>query len=551
MENISTDIQGYFDSLSNFDGEHFSGKAFTALADSVGCCRIEHLIYSSGSLERQNIVYVTQDEHESEYYELSKDLSDDKRGITRFYFKKFFPGLTDDQQKQQFRFFSSSVNLVLSYWYLEHAVEKLKYYNREMGIPNLNYYAKKFNEYIAKGTASSYLCALINIKGSARFNHFFGSNLASSAFSDFAKKLYAFADSNLGEYATHMGGDNFVAVFRKERLEDLKKFLSSININANYNGDSIVYTLSARAGIVMYDDTYPQAMALITDCMQALGTARKSGEDVVIFSGHIASEKVTHKEYTNAIRDALEKKKFLVYFQPMFSTGDEVTVFAAEALARWIHNGEICMPQEFINTATESGLMTKIDFYVLDTVCRKVKEWLDKGFDVVPVTCNFSNLNLINEGLADEIISVIDSHGIDHKYIGVEFNEPNNRHELLQLKKCTKKLKETGVIITIDNFGSGLTTLRLLQEVELDFVKINRNVITSDDERGMIILENMITLADKLGYTVICDGAHEEEDIKRLIQCGCKHFQSFFYEKPLTERFFEKRLKDRIITRRQ
>ena len=550
MESITTDIQGFFDSLDGFNGEHFTGDAFSSLADAVGCCRIEHLIYSSGTLERQNIVYVTQDEHKDEYYELTKDLSDEKRALTRFYFKKFFPGHTDDQ-KELFRLFSGSINLTLSYWYLERAANRLKYYNLETGIPNLHFFAKRFNGYMAAGTASQYMCALVNIKGSARINHFFGSSLASNAFTDFGNKLCAFADDELGEFVTHMGGDNFVAVFKKDRLDELKQFLSNIKISARHNGDSIVYTLSARAGIVMFDDSYMHAMAMITDCMQALGVARKTGEDVVVFSGHIASENGTHKEYTDAIRDALDKKKFLVYFQPIVSEGDNVTLFAAEALARWIHNGNICMPQDFINTASETGLMTKIDFYVLDTVCGKITEWLDQGLEVVPVTCNFSNRNLINEGLADEIISVIDSHGVDHKYIGIEFNEPNNRDELIQLKKCTDKLKETGIVIAIDNFGSGLTTLKLLQEVQIDYVKINRNVITSDDDRGISIFENLIALADRLGYTVICDGAHDEADIKRLIQCGCKHFQSFFYSKPLAERFYEKQMKDKVITRRQ
>ena len=550
MECNSTDIQGFFDSLNEFNGEHFTGEAFTSLADSVGCCRIEHLIYSSGTLERQNIVYVTPEEHKDDYYELSKDLSDDKRGFARFYFKKFVPEYTD-AQKEQFRLFTSSVALVLSYSYLERAVNRLKYYNLETGIPNLHYFSKKFNGYIANGIAGSYLCALVNIKGSARINHFFGSNLASNAFTDFGNKLCSFANEDLGEFVSHMGGDNFVAIIKIERLEDLKQLLSSIKINAKHNGDSIVYTLSARAGIVMYDDTYMYAMAMITDCMQALGVARKTGEDVVVYSGYIASEKGSHKEYADAIKEAIDKKKFLVYFQPIVSEGENVTVFAAEALARWIHNGNICMPQDFINTASETGLMTKIDFYVLDTVCAKIAEWLEQGLEVVPVTCNFSNRNLVNEGLADEIIKVIDSHGIDHKYIGIEFNEPNFREELTQLKKCTDRLKETGIVIAIDNFGSGVNTLRLLQEVQTDYVKINRNVITSDDERGMIILENLISLADRLGYTVICDGAHEEADIQRLIQCGCRHFQSFFYEKPLAERFYERCLKDKVIIRRQ
>ena len=550
MECNSTDIQGFFDSLNEFNGAHFTGEAFTSLADSVGCCRIEHLIYSSGTLERQNIVYVTPEEHKDDYYELSKDLSDAKRGFARFYFKKFVPEYTD-AQKEQFRLFTGSVALVLSYSYLERAVNRLKYYNLETGIPNLHYFSKKFNGYIANGSAGSYLCALVNIKGSARINHFFGSSLASSAFTDFGNKLCTFANEEQGEFVSHMGGDNFVAVIKKERLDDLKQLLSSIKINAKHNGDSIVYTLSARAGIVMYDDTYMYAMAMITDCMQALGVARKTGEDVVVYSGYIASEKGSHKEYADAIREAIDKKKFLVYFQPIVSEGENVTVFAAEALARWIHNGNICMPQDFINTASETGLMTKIDFYVLDTVCAKIAEWLEQGLEVVPVTCNFSNRNLVNEGLADEIIKVIDSHGIDHKYIGIEFNEPNFREELTQLKKCTDRLKETGIVIAIDNFGSGVNTFRLLQEIQIDYVKINRNVITSDDERGMIILENLISLADRLGYTVICDGAHEEADIQRLIQCGCKHFQSFFYEKPLAERFYERRLKDKVIIRRQ
>ena len=183
-----------------------------------------------------------------------------------------------------------------------------------------------------------------------------------------------------------MGGDNFVAVFRKERLNDIKTFLNGVKINARFRDESIVYTLAARSGIVKYDDSYMYAMAMITDCMQALSAARKVGEDHVVFEGHIASEKISNKEYTNAIREALDNKKFLVYFQPVISDVEEdVTLFAAEALARWIHNGNICMPQDFINAASETGLMTKIDFYVLDNVCAKVKEWLDQGLeDPVP-----------------------------------------------------------------------------------------------------------------------------------------------------------------------
>ena len=174
MESITTDIQRFFDTLDAFDGEHFTGEAFTSAADSVGCCRIEHLIYSSGTLERQNNVYVTADEHQSEYFEISKDLSDAQKGFTRFYFKKFFPGLSDDL-KPQFKLFSTSVSVTLSYRYLEQAVTKLKYYNQETGLPNLHYYAKIFNGYIAEGTAGNYIVALVNIKGSARINHFFGS----------------------------------------------------------------------------------------------------------------------------------------------------------------------------------------------------------------------------------------------------------------------------------------------------------------------------------------------------------------------------------------
>ena len=146
------------------------------------------------------------------------------------------------------------------------------------------------------------------------------------------------------------------------------------------------------------------------------------------------------KNQNNAekLSKALNENKFLIYYQPVINLEDQPSLYAAEALARLPFEGKIISPQEFITLATDSGIVTKIDFFVLENVCRNLKAWKEQGLSLVPITVNFSGRNLFNNSIADNIIEVIDKYGIDHNLVGIEFSEPDFTQRMPVLKEVVQ-----------------------------------------------------------------------------------------------------------------
>ena len=277
------------------------------------------------------------------------------------------------------------------------------------------------------------------------------------------------------------------------------------------------------------------------ECSQAFSYSKKNNVDIVYYSDAINE---SNHNNTETLTRALNENKFLIYYQPVISFEDKPCLHAAEALARWPLDGKIIAPQEFITLATDSGIVTKIDFYVLENVCKNIKSWQEQGLSIVPITVNFSGRHLFNAAIADNILEVVDRYGVDHKLIGIEFSEPDFTQRMPVLKDVSHTLSEAGILVTLDKFSTGQSTLTLLHDMEASYVKIDADRFDPEDPRGRIIANDMINLANILGYKVICEGVESQKQADDLMMCGCNLFQSFYYDKPLSERFFVNRLQN-------
>ena len=423
----------------------------------------------------------------------------------------------------------------------------MRYINPDTGLHNLNYYHKELRKILASEDRFLFSCAFISLKGFNQLNRFFGSDITGKAIKMFAQKLEEFVNEDSGEFAVHVGGDNFVVVIHSTKIESLKSFLSAVQVTLESDGESFSHIVSARAGITNIMPRHVNSNDVLGECSITLQIARRGTEDFVMFSEMDAAHD-NQKNIAKTISRAVDENKFLIYYQPVVATEGRPTLFEAEALARWPRDGRITAPDEFINYARNSGIVTKIDFHVLGKVCEAVKAWSDAGYELVPLTCNFASKNLFNSSLASDIIDIIDSHGVDRKLIGIEFSEPDFKGGRRLLTNAAQELSEKGVKVTIDKFGLGRSSLDLLQDLKADYLKFDFGQLSLDDPRGSIIVKDMINLAEMLGFTVICKGVRTREDANELMLSGCTHFQSFIYDKPLSERFFERRLKNPLYT---
>lgn len=540
MGSGAPDIRDFFTVLDECVDCNFSESAkFTKYADYFSIAKIEDTEYINGNLISKNVDYIS-DHAGTEFFEVTLGNDETVRTVVRYTYKQFPPEPTPEQLSL-IPLFKNSIAGIIAVKRL--SVQYAYLYNNdiEFGMYNPNYLFSRFDDMFAKGTATKYSVAFINIKHVNQLNKYFGSDIAGSAIKMFGAKLNSIPNKEKGEFAVHLGGDNFVVVVLTQNLPELVSFIRAVPVSLSYGGDRFEHIFNCRAGITTIRPNHRFGNHVMGECSQAFSYSKQNNIDIVYYT-----EEINEKNHNNTetLTRALNENKFLIYYQPVISLEGEPTLQSAEALARWPLDGKIIAPQEFITLATDSGIVTKIDFFVLENVCKNIREWQTKGLDVVPISINFSGRNLVNAAIADDILEVIDKYDIDHSLIGIEFSEPDFTQSMPIIKDVTHTLTEAGVLVTLDKFSTGQSTLTILHDMEASYVKIDAGRFNSDDPKGRIIANEMIHLANSLGYKVICEGVESQKQADDLLSCGCNLFQSFIYDKPLSERFFVNRLEN-------
>lgn len=540
MGSGAPDIRDFFTVLDECVDCNFSESAkFTKYADYFSIAKIEDTEYINGNLISKNVDYIS-DHAGTEFFEVTLGNDETVRTVVRYTYKQFPPEPTPEQLSL-IPLFKNSIAGIIAVKRL--SVQYAYLYNNdiEFGMYNPNYLFSRFDDMFAKGTATKYSVAFINIKHVNQLNKYFGSDIAGSAIKMFGAKLNSIPNKEKGEFAVHLGGDNFVVVVLTQNLPELVSFIRAVPVSLSYGGDRFEHIFNCRAGITTIRPNHRFGNHVMGECSQAFSYSKQNNIDIVYYT-----EEINEKNHNNTetLTRALNENKFLIYYQPVISLEGEPALQSAEALARWPLDGKIIAPQEFITLATDSGIVTKIDFFVLENVCKNIREWQTKGLDVVPISINFSGRNLVNAAIADDILEVIDKYDIDHSLIGIEFSEPDFTQSMPIIKDVTHTLTEAGVLVTLDKFSTGQSTLTILHDMEASYVKIDAGRFNSDDPKGRIIANEMIHLANSLGYKVICEGVESQKQADDLLSCGCNLFQSFIYDKPLSERFFVNRLEN-------
>lgn len=538
MASGTPDIKAFFDTLDECVDCRFNDRFFK-YADYLSIAKIEDTQIISGRPVSKNVDFLS-DNVGQEFFEVTLGSPDSVITVIRFTYKQFPPQQTVEQLEFS-KIFRSAVANKIAVSRLSTQYSFLYNNDIEFGMYNHNFLRSKLEEIFSDGTAIRYSVAFINIKHVNQLNKYFGSDIAGSAIKHFGAKLNEFPDEGRGEYAIHLGGDNFIVILTTSRLPELEHFISSVPVMLTYGGDKFEHFFSCRAGITTIRSSHRFGSQVMGECSQALSYSKKKNIDIVYYSEEINEKNLNN---TETLTRALNENKFLIYYQPVISLKDKPHLHAAEALARCPLDGKIIAPQEFITLATDSGIVTKIDFYVLENVCRNIKSWQSQGIPLVPISVNFSGRHLFNASIASDILAVIDKYEVDHHLIGIEFSEPDFTQRVPILKDVTHTLSEAGILVTLDRFSTGQSTLTLLHDMEASYVKIAADRFDPEDERGRVITNDMINLANILGYNVICEGVTSQKQVDDLMMCGCSLYQSFFYDKPLSERFFVNRLQN-------
>ena len=335
----------------------------------------------------------------------------------------------------------------------------------------------------------------------------------------------------------------------EERIKKMTSELETINEDHKFNFwvgvDRIAANTestgkSARRRTVDIEKEYNNAGA-------ARATITGTDSAIVFFDDKMVEEQMWI-DWVNENQDkALEKEEFLVYYQPKYDPKTR-KLSGAEALIRWNSPTKgMVSPGKFIPLFETNGFITKIDHYMLTHVARDQRDWLDSGRKCVPVSVNVSRAHFIEEDLAEQIRDIVDEAGTPHDLIEIELTESAFFDDKNALITTIKKLKEYGFAVSMDDFGSGYSSLNSLKEMPLDVLKLDADFFRNDDgERGRIVVSEAINLAKKLSMRTVAEGVEEKEQVDFLAEEGCDLIQGFYFAKPMPKEEYEEKLGNEI-----
>ncbi len=249
------------------------------------------------------------------------------------------------------------------------------------------------------------------------------------------------------------------------------------------------------------------------------------------------------------IETALENFEFKAFYQPQY---DSVTgrLVSAEALARWIKpDGTIIPPNKFIPIAEKTNLILKIDWYILNEVCKFLKKRRDEKNRCVPIAVNFSRKHINESNFKKRLCKIVDSYNLPREFIEVELTESAIMRDSEAIIKIVSEIRNEGFNVAIDDFGSGLSSLSLVKDISANVLKIDRSLLSGncENEKERIVLESIFTFAHRLKLTTIAEGVETREQLGFLRTCDCRLIQGFLFAKPMSEKEFGEACSQRVI----
>lgn len=434
-------------------------------------------------------------------------------------------------------------------------MEELAYRDEITGGWNLNYFKLKSQELIFEHPERSYAILRFDIANFRYINEAYGHVSADAILESIATRFDEVFSNN--ELLVRINSDQFLALILNDSEFAEKTGLYEKTVGDDAKDLGVKYPVRFKKGIYLIrrGDTNLDIM------IDHANAARKSlkGDEKILeanYSESIINEMKKNDEIVSSMQNALSRGEFKPYLQPKFDIIKNEIV-GAEILVRWEKDdGTRVFPNDFIPIFEQNGFIEKLDFYMLERLCEEIRKYKDNGnYDIVPVSINQSRILLNNPEYLVNVDRIMKRYDTSIEDIQIEITESvffNDRDKMINV---IDQLKEMGLVLCMDDFGSGYSSLNLLKDVPFDILKIDKDFFSEVDTSRdtMIIMKSIVEMATELGIKVVCEGVETQSQIDMLKSIGCRMVQGYYYSKPIPlAEFMDKYLrKDRKETAKE
>lgn len=418
----------------------------------------------------------------------------------------------------------------------DEKIRQIAFFDSLTGLPNKNYLEKQFNRLSKQ--YNEFTMLFMDTNNFKTVNECFGHHYGDLLLKEVAIRLESLLDKNMT--LIRISGDEFaILVCGSKRHEDILELIYHIEhgFEDAFEINHINFVISFSIGIAFYPDNSKNFEELLTSADTAMYKAKEKGRKSYMFFDNNFKESIVEKVWVeNNLREAIKKEEFILFYQPQYDI-ETNKIKGFEALIRWRDKeGNIIPPFKFIGVAEETGLIIPIGEWVIKEACQFIKKLNKLGYADLYIAVNVSVIQLAQESFVQMIQSTIEENRINPKNLHIEITETILMESIESNIQKMDKIKNMGVLISLDDFGKGYSSLTYLKQLPISILKIEKAFVDDINEnKRKNITGAIINLGHELGLKVVAEGVESKEQMNYLQTYNCDMIQGYIISKPVPQ----------------
>lgn len=412
-------------------------------------------------------------------------------------------------------------------------------YDRLTGLYSKEYFYRCVKDRLDAAPEKTYDIICSNVENFKLINDIFGIPAGDCLLRGIAMLYREYVGGN-GVYG-RIGADQFACLVERGFLYTNEWFAGIIR---RINALPCAKNIMMKWGVFPVEDKAVPAEQMCDRALLAAHSVKgRFGKYFAYYDDALREELLREQTITDEMAAALADGQFEIYLQPKYRLADDSL---AEALVRWQHPERgLQSPATFVPLFERNGFITRLDQFVWDKAAAVLREMDGKGYRQLPISVNVSRADIYNADLAETLRLTVEKHGLDPSRLPLEITESAYTENPGQIIETVRSLKEMGFLIEMDDFGSGYSSLNMLNQLPLDILKLDMKFIQNEtakpESKG--ILRYIMDIARTMDLRVVAEGVETEEQLRRLRGVGCDYVQGYYFAKPMPCGEFERLIK--------
>lgn len=453
------------------------------------------------------------------------------------YFSTRYRGIWDEENR-----------FIGCYYVMHDETEHRKRYEEERyrnsydpltGLHNREHFLEIAGKQVEKNPKVKYSILCADIQNFKIINDVFGEEKGDEILKSIANMLKNMATGDT--ICARLSADRFAVCVRTNKLNH-ERYLEELDMISRIGGDfsyhvrvftGICPIRNAKTPISVYCDRAFLAIESIKGNYQ---------QSIAFYDDEMRKHMLEGQHMVSDFRSAIAKKEFQLYLQPQVDEAGNM--LGAEGLVRWfrpVHG--MMLPEDFVDVFERSGLISTMDQYVWELACKQLVRWKESGYDKYYISVNVSPKDFYYLDIYQTLTTLVECYEVSPANLHLEITETSVMKDAKLHLELIDQLREYGFRVVMDDFGKGYSSLNMLQDMNIDALKIDMEFLrkNEEEERSHMILEMILNLAKELNISVITEGVEQKDQLQYMQTLGCNLFQGYYFAKPMPVGQFEKR----------